>query len=195
MLKRLLLAIAIALTFTPLLAGPASAQDEDALEGFWTFSVEGTAIFAFALKREDGEWEGQWVRPRSFASDGIQFVRLSGPPVTVTSSRARNAGGWLELTFDDPRPGAVPDVFRLRATDDDSAEALYAGTGFPVIKLERAGPGDEVGPWALGEVYKRTDAGLSIPGALVQFSVAPELVDTPKSEPEGPQQQPAITGR
>lgn len=195
MIQRILLALALALS----LSVPAKAQsiaDAPTLEGFWTFSVEGTSILAFTLKKEDGEWKGRWIRPRSFSSDGVQFVKLVGPPVVVDASKAKMVGGWLELTFDDPRPGAVPDIFRLRVTGKDEAEAIYTGTGFPVLKLARAEPTDMLGPWPPGEVYRRKDAGLSLPGSLVQFSIAPELIPTPGAGPEeGPPAEPVVRGR
>ncbi|BBC71858.1 conserved hypothetical protein [Altererythrobacter sp. B11] len=193
MLKRLLLAFAMILSVPTAL----SAQARDPLEGLWIFEVEGTGVFGFALEKDGESWKAQWLRPRRFASDGVRFIDLVGPPVPIEATATKETGGWLELTFADPRPHTLPDVFRIHVAGTDTAEAIYADTGFPVLPLVRGDPASTLGPWGPGQTYTRADADSLTPGALVQFSAAPPADDAPTAqEPvQGPAEEPAVEGR
>ena len=139
-----------------LLPLPAAAQDQT-LEGSWALEVEGTTIFRFdiAPAAKEGEWRAVWSRPSSFASDGNRFAKLTAPPVQVKSMAGIEDGEQVELSFNDPRPGAIPDIFRFRLTGPDAAEMIYVGTNLPPYTLERVAPGTRLGPWDPAKVYAR----------------------------------------
>ena len=148
MIARLLLLLAL------LLPLPAAAQT---LEGSWALRIDDTTIFRFdiAPAEDEGEWRGTWSRPGSFASDGNNFTRLSGPPERVRSMAGFEVDGEIELSFDDPRPEAIPDIFRFKLIDADEAEMTYVGTGLAPYLLERVAPGAALGPWDADKVYSR----------------------------------------
>ncbi|QXT35053.1 hypothetical protein KV697_14930 [Sphingomonas sanguinis] len=65
----------------------------------------------------------------------------------------RPIGEDLELSFDDPEPNSVPDVFRLRCRKDGTLSADYvAGRGDP-LPLVRAPAATKLGPWDAGRSY------------------------------------------
>src|SRR6478672_4946051 len=99
-----------------LVAAPAAAGT---LEGSWALEVEGTPIFRFDLAvDQDGKWRATWSKPSSFASDGNNFSHLKGPAKKVPSMTALDTPDGIELSFNDPRPGAVPDIFDFKPIDD-----------------------------------------------------------------------------
>ncbi|NIQ96067.1 MAG: hypothetical protein GWN87_19095, partial [Desulfuromonadales bacterium] len=152
MLHRLLILIAALLL-------PAGAWAQD-VEGAWDFRLDNTTIFRFVIEQgEDGEWRGEWSRPDSFNSNGDAFARLRGPVETLDSMAGYEFLGSVELSFDDPRPGAVPDIFRFRVVDEDSLEMIYVGTGLDPYELVRAGPGDVIGDWDASKIYRRSEQG------------------------------------
>ena len=185
MIARLLVLLLLLL----LLPAPAVAQPSDSrsLEGSWALRLDGAIIFRFDLV-EDGEgWSGTWSRPTSFASDGNRFGNLTGPTETVEASETREIGGWVELTFPDNRPGAVPDIFRFRLMDPDSVEMIYVDTGLAPYTLERVAPDALLGPWERGKVYAREGAAGAGP--------APRSSPEPREEVQGPPGEPAFEGR
>jgi hypothetical protein len=164
-----------------LLAAPAAA---DPLEGSWALEAGGTAIFRFDLsKGEDGKWHGDWSKPTSFASDGNRFSRLKGPPKQVQAMTAIETPNGIELSFDDPRPGAIPDIFDFKAIDPDAIEMTYVGTDLPPYTLERVKPDAAIGPWDPDKSYSREgsepdDSTPSKP-AVETSPEAPPAVETP----------------
>ena len=131
------------------------------MAGNWDLKIEGTTIFRFIIERTaSGGWQGRWQRPDSFNSNGNAFANLRGP-VKSTASMAGNAvTALVELAFDDPRPGAVPDIFRFRLIGPDAVAMAYVGTQLPPYLLVRAGPDDPLGNWDSARVYRRP-----VPGA------------------------------
>lgn len=183
--------LALLLLLLPL---PAAAQD---LAGSWALRIEGTTIFRFDLEPAGESWKGSWMKPRSFASDGDSFARLSGPPVQVTAGGGRTIGEWAELTFPDPRPGAVPDIFRFRLLDKDRVEMIYAETGLAPFELVRVPAAAQLGPWEAGKIYRR-------PGAPIARTPAAPPQVTPRASggttfslPPAParQEPPTVDGR
>jgi hypothetical protein len=152
----------VLLAFLPV---PAAAQD---LAGSWALRIEGTTIFRFDIETAGDGWKGTWWKPRSFASDGNNFGRLVGPPIEVTSGSGRALGEWAELSFPDPRPNAVPDVFRFRMIGGDRVEMIYADTGLAPYELVRVVAKAPLGPWEADKVYRR-------PGAPIAEAPPPAL--------------------
>jgi hypothetical protein len=73
----------------------------------------------------------------------------------------------IELSFNDPRPGAVPDIFDFKPIDSDAVELVYVGTGLAPYTLERVTPGAPLGPWDAEATYSRA-------AAPAQIAAAPE---------------------
>lgn len=137
-----------------LLATPAAAQS---LAGSWALQAGGTTIFRFDLSQDgDGKWHATWSKPTSFASDGNNFSHLKGPPKKVPSMTAIDTSDGIELSFDDPRPGAVPDIFDFKPIDEDAVEMTYVGTDLAPYTLERVKPDAPLGPWDIDKTYSRT---------------------------------------
>lgn len=144
-----------------LVAAPAAAES---LEGSWALVFGGTTIFRFDIERDaDGQWHGTWRKPSSFASDGDHFQRVKGPVKTVPSMTGIDADDGIELSFNDPRPGAVPDIFLFRQIDPDAAQMTYVGTDLAPYLLERVKPDAPVGPWDVARTYGR-DASAEVEG-------------------------------
>lgn len=136
-----------------LLPAPALA---DTLEGSWALQVGGTSIFRFDLAKDaGGKWHGAWSKPSSFASDGDSFSHLTGPAKVVPSMTALDTPDGIELSFNDPRPGAIPDIFDFKPIDPDAIELTYVGTGLAPYTLERVKPGTPLGPWDSKAAYSR----------------------------------------
>ena len=150
MIRRLLLLLLL------LLSGPAAAQPTLAstfLEGSWGLRVEGSIIMRFDLELTADGWAGAWVKPTSFASDGVRFGSIKMPSTERRADSGRAIGEWAEITFDDPRPEEEDDQFRFRLIGTDRAEMLYVGTGLPPFVLERVAAGALLGPFEDGKVY------------------------------------------
>ena len=167
MLRRLILALALLLLPAPVLA--------EGLEGSWALRIDGTTIFRFDLEQaQDGEWQGRWTRPESFASNGEVFMRLAGT-MELASMAGLAIGEAVELSFDDPRPDAIPDIFRFRLIGDGQAELAYVGTPlrpYPLVRVARRTP---LGPFEDARVYDR-DNVQTVPEPIVE---EPELAPEP----------------
>ena len=152
MVARLLLAIALAL-----LPFPSSAQESNPLEGSWALQIGGTTIFRFDLARDDadGEWHGTWSRPSRFATDGDDFRDMQLPARRIRSNAGIELDDAVEVSFPDPRPGAIPDIFRIRLIDPDAVEMTYIGTGLAPYILQRVASDTALGPFAEGATYSR----------------------------------------
>jgi hypothetical protein len=150
MVARLLLLLALIL---PL---PAAAQSvPGALAGSWALQVGEATIFRFDIAPvpDDDEWRGAWVRPSRFASNGESFNRIQLPEREVKSMAGLVDGDVVEISFPDPRPGAIPDIFRFRLIDSDAVEMTYVGTGLAPYLLNRVRPGAPLGPFREGATY------------------------------------------
>ena len=140
MVIRLLLALCALLL-------PLRAQAQS-IEGHWDLRIENTTVFRFDITEgQDGEWLGQWHRPERFNSDGNAFYNMRGPVKSTASMTGILFMNMVELAFDDPRPGAIPDIFRFRLLGPDSAEMTYVGTGLAPYALVRAAADAPIGGW------------------------------------------------
>lgn len=162
--------------------------EEQSLDGSWALRIDGAIIFRFDLTDEGEGWSGVWSRPTSFASDGNRFGNLKGPTETVESSETRSIGEWVEFTFPDNRPGAVPDIFRFRLVEPDRVELIYVDTGLAPYTLARVASGALLGPWETGKVYARE-------GAPPPASGPRSGPDEPRGAVQGPPGEPVFEGR
>ncbi|MFC3096930.1 hypothetical protein [Alteraurantiacibacter palmitatis] len=163
MMLRSLLAFLAILAFAvsgPLAAQQADDSAPDELAGAWDMQAGGVTIFRFHLEEpREGEWRGRWSRPQTFNSDGNAFYNIRPGIRSTASMTALEYQGAVELAFDDPRPGAIPDIFRFRLTGPDSAQMIYVGTDLAPYALVRAAEGEALGGWEAGRVYRRALPG------------------------------------
>jgi hypothetical protein len=182
MLTRLLLALCALLL-------PMSAHAQS-IEGHWDLRIENTTVFRFDITEgQDGEWLGQWHRPERFNSDGNAFYNMRGGVKSTASMTGILFLNMVELAFDDPRPGAIPDIFRFRLLGPDSAEMTYVGTGLAPYALVRAAADAPIGDW---DATRRLSRAVSGPAAAPDR--APEPVPGPVAEP-APSASPSRIGR
>lgn len=164
-------------------SGPLAAQESsdsapDELAGAWDLQAGGVTIFRFHLEEpRAGEWRGRWSRPQTFNSDGNAFYNIRPGVRTTASMTALEYQGAVELAFDDPRPGAIPDIFRFRLTGPDSAQMIYVGTDLAPYALVRAADGQAMGGWEAGRVYRRPLSG--------EAAAEPKPAPSP-AQPEAP---------
>ena len=150
MLRKIILALV-------LLFAPVSAYADD-LEGAWALRIDGTNIFRFDLREiSDGVWRGTWTRPDTFRSNGAVFTQARGQE-ELDSMAGLDNSGEVELSFDDPRPGAVPDIFRFRLVGEGQVAMTYVGTDLAPYPLVRVAEGAALGPFADGRIYDRDNA-------------------------------------
>lgn len=154
MSARLLLLLAL------LISAPATAQTTGgrSLAGSWALQMDGTTIFRFDLAQDaKGDWQATWSRPNTFASDGNHFRKIAGPIDQVHSATGivlPNDNG-IEVSFDDLRPGAIPDIFDFRLIDPDAVRMTYVGTGLAPYVLQRVAANAQLGPWNPDRTYGR----------------------------------------
>jgi len=176
LLAILLLALAAPLTAAAAQTAPVPAETRKAaaLAGSWALKVDGATIFRFDLRHDGDDWSGTWVRPKSFASSGDSFSRLSSEAAELASGQGKAVGEWVELTFPDQRPGAVPDVFRFRVLGANRVEMIYVETGLAPFTLVRSSATVPLGPFESGRVYRRTSVeSLGLPPEPVVEKPAP----------------------
>lgn len=183
MVSRILLLLAL------LLASPVQALANE-IEGAWALRIGDANIFIFEIEQtEASEWRGVWTRPERFASNGVVFAQMEGSE-QLTAMAALEFAGFVELSFDDPRPGAVPDIFRIRVTGENQAELIYIGTDFEPYPLVRVPPGTDLGPFDSTMIYDRDNAVLQadyISPVAVEETAEPqatnEIVEGDEGEP------------
>jgi hypothetical protein len=182
MITRLILALLALLT-------PITAQAHE-LEGRWALRIDEATIFVFELDQtEGGEWRGQWTRPETFASNGAVFTRLAGSKAFPSTAGAATADG-AQLSFDDPAPGAVPDIFRFRHLGPGRAQMIYVGTEFMPFPLIAVVARVGLGPFEPGRVY-------DLDNAVTDPAKAPLPPPTPAAaaiQPPAPATEPEAEG-
>jgi hypothetical protein len=133
-------------------AAPALAADP---AGCWALRAGDAALMLFDVARTPTGWTGIWRRPEHFTSDGDTFSSVTGPVIYRLAKTAREVADGVELTFDDPAPGAIPDVFVIRA-DSDAAELSYIAFGSEPATLTRVTCTTKLGGWEVSRIYVRT---------------------------------------
>lgn len=192
-LRRLFLAIvAVLLPLAAHAQSPAATTPEASqeLEGAWDLRLDGTTVFRFEIEQApDGEWQGRWLRPETFNSDGNAFYNIRGGVKNTSSMTGIAVGDAVELGFDDPRPGAIPDIFRFRLTGPDSVEMIYVGTPLAPYAMVRAAEGERMGPWDAARIYSRVVAQARPSGQLervtpgIDFELAGQSLGRPAAQP------------
>ena len=180
--------------FALLLASPAAAQSPSAasLQGSWVLQMDGTAIFRFDLAQDaTGHWQVTWSKPSSFASDGNHFNKMTGPPTQAQAMTVIDVPDGIEASFDDPHPGAIPDIFDFQLIDPDAIKMTYVGTGLAPYTLDRVTPAASIGPWDPEETYareveaKQPDPAIDKPAAEAAPPADPDSFTLPPGAPKG----------
>jgi len=145
------------LIMLPILLSTASPAATPCTSGTWVLRASDQTIFRFEISTTSTGTNATWVRPEHFETDGETFSRVSGPTVRRSARSIKSVNGSVELTFDDPTPGATPDIFQVRCVGASHLSATYQGTGYEPFdllsaKVEGAAP---LGPWYAGRNYTR----------------------------------------
>lgn len=142
------------LTLFPLLL--AAASPAPSMAGAWDLKSGEQTIFRLDIRETASGTTATWERPEHLQMDGDSFSHLSGPAIRRIARNVRSVDGDIELTFDDPAPGATPDILRLHRVDMDHVDVTYEGTPFEPFGFVRtkanAAP---LGPWDVNRRYIR----------------------------------------
>ncbi len=122
----------------------------------WALNTGDTTLMLFEITHSPQGPTGVWLRPEHFSlSDGESFSRVTGPVVRRVADSARAIPGGVELTFDDPRPGAIPDTFVIRPKNAASADLSFVGFGSEPATLTRVSAAFKLGRWDASRTYVR----------------------------------------
>lgn len=145
------------LIILPILFAATAAAAMPCAVGTWVLKAGDQTIFRFEIGTTSTGLKATWVRPEHFETDGENFSRVSGPPVRRLARSVDSVNGNAELSFDDPRPGASPDIFDVKCVGTGHLDANYLGTGFEPFDFvrEQAEGLPPLGPWDAGRVYTR----------------------------------------
>ncbi len=158
MVARILAFLALIMPLSAFAQDDAEGRGGTTLEGSWALQIGPATIFRFDMAPvagKDGEWKGTWSRPGSFATDGNHFSQMKLPARVTPTMAGLEFDGVVELSFDDRRPGAIPDIFRFKLIDADAAEMTYVGTDLLPYTVYRVKPGTPLGPYEPNVVYAR----------------------------------------
>jgi hypothetical protein len=106
--------------------------------GVWALRADGAVLFTIEVKRTPRGWSGLWVRPDHFSFSGAAISDVKGPVVRRPSMAAREAGGGVELTFDDPGPNAYPDKLTIRPLAGGRAELAWENLTDKILLVRAA---------------------------------------------------------
>lgn len=109
-------------------------------------------LWEFVLQKNKTGWATQWLRPTLFDFDGASFEHIEGTPLAREGSVVSLGEDQLQLSFPDPKPGAVPDIFYLKNVGTSAVTLEYIGTGFEpfnMVRLPRPAPLH----WGAGKAY------------------------------------------
>jgi hypothetical protein len=125
--------------------------------GTWDLKASDQAIFRFEINESQDGMTATWERPDDFEMDGESFSQINGTTVRRSARSVKPVDGDIELNFDDPAPGATPDIFRLHCVGSDHLNVAYQGTGFEpfdFVRVQVMQP--TLGPWDKERSYVRT---------------------------------------
>lgn len=139
MIRRLILMLTLSVAMPAMAADPA---------GIWALRTGNVTLFKIAVRHDGPGWAATWIRSADFDVDADGKFKTGGPIIKRPATEAHaNPDGTVEVRFDDPRPGAIPDVFRIRAIDAHHAETYFSGGRMGVILLARATPKTRIDAW------------------------------------------------
>ncbi|WP_206238112.1 hypothetical protein [Novosphingobium terrae] len=144
------------LALLPFLLAAAAAPD---LTGSWDLDAGGATIFRLEIAAAPDGPSVTWIRPTTFDSDGDSFSGVSGPVVSLKAHDIRSVNGDLDITVDDPHPGAGANVLRLHRVDATHIDVSYRGLGIGLepFHFARSQPHPAaLGPWDSKHTYALT---------------------------------------
>lgn len=140
----------------PSLFAAASVIAMPCTTGTWGLQASGQTIFRLEIDTNSAGTTATWERPEHFDLDGENFSNVSGPTVRRSARSITSVDGAVEVGFDDPAPGATPDMFRLHCVDTGHLELTYLESGFEPFDLTRSqAKGAPLGPWDPRRTYAR----------------------------------------
>lgn len=139
-------------TLIMLVATPVLSAD---YSGIWALQAGDRTIFRFEIARTSAGWAAVWVKPVHFQTDFESFSRVIGPVQRRVAEHVRELKNGLELSFDDPAPNAIPDVFCIEAVDATHVRATFIGANFEPLLLVAEAKDAPLGPWDPTQVYTR----------------------------------------
>lgn len=144
----------LALMAILLATAPVTGPD---VSGSWDLKIGDTTIFRLEIVETSAGTSATWERPEHFDTDGESFSSVSGPAVRRIARSVQSVKGDVELSFDDPVPGAIPDKFLLHRVDADHIDVTYEGTEFDTFNFIRTpATSSQLGGWEVGRNYVRT---------------------------------------
>lgn len=124
--------------------------------GRWITTAGDRPIFALTIADGPNGPSAIWERPAHFDADAENFSNVRGPAVRRTAQSVRRDGDVLQLAFDDPRPGATPDVFRVRCTPPGRLSVELDGAEMEPFDFSRApAQAATLGGWDANRTYVR----------------------------------------
>lgn len=140
--------------FLSLLLAVAAPESAPCIVGKWDLNIAGETLFRFDISDASGRTKAVWERPENFEADGFSFKNVEGPQIERAAMSVKPVDGDVRIAFDDPRPGATPDVFRLHCVDPDHLRVTYEESRFEPLDFIRAKLGEgPLGPWSATETY------------------------------------------
>ena len=140
-----------------ILLASASVAAPSCATGNWALQASGQTLFRLDIKATPAGATATWERPENWEiEDGESFSHITGPVVRRPALAVKSVNGELEISFDDPRPGATPDNFHVHCVDAGHLNVTYLGTGFePFDVVKDEAKGVALGPWDSGRSYRR----------------------------------------
>ncbi len=125
--------------------------------GRWITTAGDRPVFALIIADSPKGPSATWERPTRFEADAESFSNVRGPAIRRTAHSVRRDGETLELTFDDSRPGASPDVFRVRCTTPGRLSVTLDGAEVEPFDFVKApAQAAALGGWDATRTYVRT---------------------------------------
>lgn len=139
-----------------ILLASASVAAPSCATGSWALKASGQTMFRLNIKATPAGTTATWERPENWESDGESFSQITGPVVRRPALAVKSVNGELEISFDDPRPGATPDNFHVHCVDAGHLSVTYLGSVFePFDLVKDESKGAVLGPWDSGRSYRR----------------------------------------
>jgi hypothetical protein len=126
--------------------------------GTWDLKASDETILRFEINTTSSGTTAIWERPERFRVDieGEKFSNLSSNAVRRSAQSVRLVNGDVELSFDDPEPNSIPDIFVLKCVEPNRLKVDYQGIGLEPFDFVRAQTDQlKLGPWDTKRTYVR----------------------------------------